>query len=88
MNFQDLKTHLETYGCHIDHLEDNLYLCRNCITAHVCEIEDLTEYSEVALCHYFYELGVSAPTSLKILLNSYRDLRESLMKIPLKKIDA
>jgi len=86
MNFQDLIYHIQDNGCHYDHIEDNRYEARNCINAEYCEIEDLPLYSEVTLCHYFYELGIPAPPELYEALEKYRDLRDNILaKVP--KID-
>lgn len=81
MKFQDLKYHVELYGCNLDHIEDNKYLATNCINAHICEIEDLSSYSAITLSHYFFELGVPAPDFLSSNLQKYRSFRENIIKI-------
>ena len=84
MSFQDLLYHLEHYGCSVDHIEENRYTDSNCINAHICEIEDLDDYSDVTLCHYFFELSVPAPNSHKESLEKYKNFRNHIVKIPLE----
>lgn len=79
MNFQDLIYHIQENGCNFDHLEDNRYEARNCINAEFCEIEDLPVYSDVTLCHYFYELGIPTPPELYAVYEKYRDLRDNII---------
>lgn len=81
MNFQELLLHIESYGCHYDHLEDNLYWASNCINGHGCEIEDLPDYSDVALCHYCYELRIPTPNHLVEHFDAYKDFRKNSVKI-------
>jgi hypothetical protein len=84
MDFQDLAGHLEHYGCTLDHIEENRYSVRNCISGHICEVENLDEYSNVTLCHYFYELTVPATPGLTESLDKYRNFRENIINIPLE----
>lgn len=84
MNFQRLKYHLETYGCNLDHLEDNVYIASNCINSHICQIEELDEYSEITLCHYFFELSIPPPPEFYADFEKYSYFRNELVKIPLK----
>ncbi len=84
MNFQDLKYHLEKYGCTFDHMEDNVYWVMNSINLHVCQIEELKEYSKITLCHYFFELGVPPPHEYADFYDEYRNFRNDVVKIPLK----
>lgn len=81
MNFQDLKYHLESYGCTLDHIEDNLHFATNCINGNCCEIEDLPEYSSVTLCHYCYEVSIPALDGYEDHLERYREMRDNLITI-------
>jgi hypothetical protein len=81
MKFQTLKDHLEHYGCTVDHLEDIVYGVSNCINGEYCEIESLSNYGEVALSHYSYELGIPALPGYEDALEHYRGIREGLEKI-------
>lgn len=47
--------------------------------AEFCEIEDLPVYSDVTLCHYFYELGIPTPPELYAVYEKYRDLRDNII---------
>jgi len=78
MNFQNLKNHIEEYGCTVDHLIEESYVAMNCINSESCIIEDLSFYSEPTLCHYFHELAVPAPPYLVLAMDKYRSLRENL----------
>ncbi|MBS1505499.1 MAG: hypothetical protein JSS79_02525 [Bacteroidetes bacterium] len=76
MTFQELQYHIESLGCNIDPLGDELYMASNCINGQVCMIEQLDEYAIPTLCHYFYELGVSAPEHLRDHFDRYAEFRE------------
>ena len=78
MTFQELKDHCEDLCCTFDHLEDKSYYVNNLINFNVCIVEDLASYSNVTLVHYFYELGISAPSYLKEHLSRYRQLRDDI----------
>jgi hypothetical protein len=81
MNFQDLIYHLEENGCTIDHVYEDMHEARNCINGESCQIENCGTYSSVTLCHYFYELGVSATVDLKEALDKYRSFRGHVDKL-------
>ena len=81
MTFQELKDHIEEYGCTLDHFEDDCYYATNCINFEMCLIEEQTAYSTATLCHYFYELKVPAPAHLREQMDSYRELREAMNEI-------
>jgi hypothetical protein len=86
MTFQELQYHVEGLGCSLDPFEEDSFFVSNCINGHCCVIENLTNYAKPTLCHYFYELGISAPLELREEFNTYADLRRRLnndLKVPI-----
>lgn len=78
MDFQDLKYHIEEFGCSVDPFYEDAHFASNCINGHCCIIEDLPLYSIPTLCHYFYELGIPSTPELREEYNRYRDLRDEM----------
>lgn len=81
MTFQELQYYLEGYGCTFDPYGGDGYWVFNAISLDECVIEDLPEYSDSTLCHYFYELSVPAPQQLRDSLDKYRYFRENTLDL-------
>jgi hypothetical protein len=77
MTFNQLKTYLEEEGCTFEHLDQNIYMAKNCINAEICILEDLSFYNTVTLAHYFYELKVQPPDHLQDFLHVYDAFRNN-----------
>lgn len=65
---------MEGLGCSLDPYMEGAYWASNCVNGNTCVIEHLSDYSEATLCHYFYELGISAPES-----NNMENLMDDLL---------
>lgn len=77
MSFQDLTDHLGS-AVVVDHLLEDSYFARNCISGRTCIIENLPNYSAITLCHYFHTLGVSPPLHLRDAMIHYETMSNNL----------
>jgi len=74
MTFQDLFDYIEIHGCTIDPYIEDSYWAYNSLNQQGCVIENLPVYGTVALCHYFFELGIPAPRNIRADCTTYRNL--------------
>lgn len=74
MDFQDLCNHLEENGCTIDHFEGDSHFVSNVITLKDVIIENLDDYSDVAIMHYCHVLGIPTPSNVDLNIDEYRNM--------------
>lgn len=82
MTFNQLKRYLENEcPVTIDPVEEDLYLVTNIVSFQEAYLNTDESFTDGALVHFFYEIGVPAPHYLREEMNKYRSFRLTLVKL-------
>jgi hypothetical protein len=86
MTFTELREYLyDECGCDVEHLEENLYLAKNCINGNFCLIQDLPFYFTATVCHYFYQLAIDVHPDFIEFANVYTNFRVHIKDVGFQK---
>ena len=79
MTFNQLRKYLENEcPITIDLVEEDLYIVTNIVSFQEAYLHIESKYTDGAIIHLFYEIGVPAPHHLREETNKYRALRRGL----------
>lgn len=82
MTFSQLRRYLETEcPVTIDPVEEDLFLVMNIVSFQEAYLMVEGRYTDPALVHFFYEVGVPAPLHLREDMNRYRAFRRELTRL-------